>query len=73
MAKDNIDKKTADEELSIKMKPLINTIKGKYIGELVKAGNSSVTIKDIEVEVRYPWNRMFEIEVLPEIILQQGS
>ncbi|ADH61835.1 hypothetical protein Tmath_2163 [Thermoanaerobacter mathranii subsp. mathranii str. A3] len=73
MAKDNIDKKTADEELSIKMKPLINTIKGKYIGELVKAGNSSVGIKDIEVKVRYPWNRMFEIEVLPKIILQQGS
>ncbi|ADD03469.1 hypothetical protein Thit_2258 [Thermoanaerobacter italicus Ab9] len=70
MSKDSIDKKTADEELTIKMKPLINTIKKKYIGEIVKTGNSYFSIKDIEVKVKYPWSRMFEIEVLPTITLK---
>ncbi|MGH2331511.1 DUF4127 family protein [Thermoanaerobacter mathranii] len=70
MSKDSIDKKTADEELTIKMKPLINTIKKKYIGEIVKTGKSSFSIKDIEVKVKYPWSRMFEIEVLPTITLK---
>ncbi|MGB9680518.1 MAG: DUF4127 family protein [Thermoanaerobacteraceae bacterium] len=70
IAKDNIDKETADKELSIKMKPLINIIKGKYINKIVRIGNSSVIIKDIQVKVKYPWNRMFEIEVLPDVTIQ---
>ncbi|AEM79916.1 DUF4127 family protein [Thermoanaerobacter wiegelii] len=70
MSKDNVDRKTADEELSIKMKPFIDAIKEKYIGEIVKRENSFVTIKDIEVKVRYPWSRMFEIEVMPQVTLQ---
>lgn len=65
----DIELQTASKELAVKMGPILEKLKQKYIGREVKIGRARVKIKNIEVKVKYPWNRMFEIEISPEITL----
>ncbi|TCW36747.1 uncharacterized protein DUF4127 [Thermohydrogenium kirishiense] len=63
--KDNIDPKLSNEELSTKMKPILDMLSKTYEGRVVLGKK----IKKIESTVTYPWDRMFEIEVIPRVEL----
>lgn len=63
--KDYIDVKTSDKQLADEMKPVLDMLSMKYGGRVILGKK----IKKIEASVTYPWNRMFEIEVIPHVEL----
>ncbi|MGF7400746.1 DUF4127 family protein [Thermoanaerobacterium thermosaccharolyticum] len=63
--KDYIKAESSNNELSNKMKPILDMLSKEYEGRVV----SGKKIKKIEASVTYPWDRMFEVEVMPHVEL----
>jgi hypothetical protein len=63
--KDYIKAESSNNELSNKMEPVLEMLSKTYEGRVVLGKK----IKKIEASVTYPWDRMFEIEVIPHVEL----
>lgn len=63
--KDYIKAESSNNELSNKMEPVLEMLSKTYEGRVVLGKK----IKKIEASVTYPWDRMFEIEVMPHVEL----
>ncbi|OXT08500.1 hypothetical protein CE561_05015 [Thermoanaerobacterium thermosaccharolyticum] len=63
--KDYINVESSNNELSNKMEPVLEMLSKTYEGRAVLEKK----IKKIEASVAYPWDRMFEIEVMPHVEL----
>ncbi|WP_434578075.1 DUF4127 family protein [Thermoanaerobacterium thermosaccharolyticum] len=61
--KDYIDLESSNDELLIKMKPILDMLSIKYKGKMILGKK----IKKVETNVTYPWDRMFEVEVMPKV------
>ncbi|MDK2805617.1 MAG: hypothetical protein PWQ94_781 [Thermoanaerobacterium sp.] len=61
--KDYIDIKTSDKQLADEMKPVLEMLSKTYEGKMILGKK----IKKVEANVTYPWNRMFEVEVMPKV------
>ncbi|KAA5805989.1 DUF4127 family protein [Thermoanaerobacterium thermosaccharolyticum] len=67
MSSDDIDIESSDKELSKEMKPILDKLESVYIGKTIMGRK----LKKVDVEVKYPWKRMFEIMVQTQVELSR--